>query len=194
MPAPKLSARRGRFVLLSQQTSALAVVGAMAISAAGVIELEIVPPHQDRVGRAGAAAQRGASLVSSAPVTPTVRTVPFGGLSAQVDGERSRRDPATAEDGGKVISAISPPEAATGYATVGVTWASGAELDEDEITVSVRTKADGTWSAWQEMAYDIEHGPDPGTSEAARAARPGTDAVVVGDVDEVQVKAATVTG
>src|SRR5215210_6533011 len=120
MPAPKLTPGRDRFVLLSQQTSAVAVVGAMALSAAGVVELDIVSPHADRAAPAGALGARGASLVSGAPVTPTVRRVPFGGMSAQVQGRRSDRGPAT-QDGAQRISAISAPEQATGYATVGVT-------------------------------------------------------------------------
>ena len=198
MPAPTLTPGRGRFVLLSQQTFALAVVGAMAFSAAGVVELEIVAPHQD-VPRAGAAPggadqTAGASLVSAAPVTPTVRTVPFGGLSAQVRGDRAGNDPASSADGAQQISAISAPEQASGYATVGVTWSPDEELDEDEVTISVRSRTDGAWSDWQEMHHDVEHEPEPGTPEAARAALPGTDAVVVGAVDDVQVRAATVSG
>ena len=198
MPSPPLTPGRGRFVLLSQQTLALAVVGAMAFSAAGVVELQIVSPHRD-VPRAGAARTdadptAGASLVSAAPVTPTVRTVPFGGLSAQVRGDRTGADPAPDEAGAQRISAISAPEEARGYATVGVTWSPGEQLDEDDITVSVRTRADGAWSAWQEMHYDVEHEPDPGTPEAVRAALPGTDAVVVGAVDDVQVRTATASG
>src|SRR4051794_886617 len=122
MPAPKMNARRGRFLLLSQQTFALAVVGAMALSAAGVVELEIVPPHQEgSASPAVAGPAPGVSLVSAAAVRPTVRTVPFGGLSAERTGGR----PATSPDGAQRISAVSPPEKATGYATVGVTWAAG---------------------------------------------------------------------
>ncbi len=197
---PTLTPGRGRFVLVAQQTSALFVVGAVALSAADVVELDIVRPHVDRVGAGmagpGSAGSPGtASLVSSEPVTPTVRTVPLGGLSAQVSGGRDHRRPATPENGtGQRISAVSAPEKATGYATVGVTWAPGAELDEDEITVSVRTRTKGAWSPWQELHYDPAHEPDPGTPEAEQAAAPGTDAVVVGDVDDVQVRAATVTG
>ena len=38
------------------------------------------------------------------------------------------------------------------------------------------------------LAYDAEHGPDPGSAEAQHA-RPGTDALLVGNVDQVQVRA-----
>jgi hypothetical protein len=59
--------------------------------------------------------------------------------------------------------------------------------------VQVRTRTNGTWSGWTTAPYHDEHGPDAGTAEAAHV-RPGTDAVVVGDVDEVQMKAETLTG
>src|SRR3712207_2913347 len=130
MPAPTLTPGRRRFVLIAEQTTALAVVGAMALSAAGVVQLQIVAPHQPRAAAA-------ASLVSAAPVTATVRTVPFGGLSGQLGADGRHR--ATDGKGAQQITAVSPPETATGYATVGVTWASGADLAERDITVSVRT-------------------------------------------------------
>ena len=43
------------------------------------------------------------------------------------------------------------------------------------------------------MPYHDEHGPDAGSDESRRT-RPGTDPVVVGDVDDVQVKAVTESG
>ena len=196
MPAPVLTPGRGRFVLLSQQTLTLAVVGAVALSALGVVELRIVPPQAERTARAGSS-WSGATLVSTAPVSSTVRTVPFGGLSAQVLGDRTRAPHAhgaPAGDAAQRISAVSPPEEASGYATVGVTWAPDVALEEHDISVSVRTRTAGTWSPWQEMHYDPEHQPDPGTTEGGRADVVGTDAVVVGDVDDVQVRAATVSG
>ena len=191
MPAPTPTLARSRFVLLSQQTLTLAAVSALALSAAGVVQLEIVAPHQGPATvHAGSDDPRG-SLVSSAPVTPTVRTIPFGGLSAQAGEERAGAHRATEEDGAQRISAISPPARATGYATVGVTWAAGTELDEDDITVSVRTRTDGAWTSWQKMHYDPHHQPDPGSAEAAVQ---GTDAVVIGDVDDVQVRTASTSG
>jgi hypothetical protein len=48
------------------------------------------------------------------------------------------------------------------------------------------------------MHYDPDHEPDPGTEEAdaalERTVRDGTDAVVVGEVDDVQVRAVSATG
>ena len=89
--------------------------------------------------------------------------------------------------------AVTQPEPVAGFATVGVTWAHGTAVAEDAIEVSVRTKQDGVWTAWEPMAYHDDHGPDPGSAEA-RTARPGTEAFVVGDVDDVQVRAVTPDG
>ncbi len=76
---------------------------------------------------------------------------------------------------------------------MGVTWNGADQLADGDITVEVRTETDGAWSPWNLMPYDADHGPDPGSDEA-RSARPGTDPVVVGDVDKVQVKAVTSVG
>ena len=83
----------------------------------------------------------------------------------------------------------------SGYATVGVTWKHGTKYADDQIDVTVRTEKDGTWSRWTEAAYHDEHGPDGGsTEENAGRERPGTDALVVGDVDRVQMRAETTDG
>jgi len=135
--------------------------------------------------------------VSATPVEPRVRTIPLGEVS--VAGMQGLPAPSgvQSEHGATVpqrISALSAPTRTSGYATVGVTWERGVVLGEEELTVSVRTRADGRWSSWQEMHYDAEHGPDPGTDETDAQVRFGTDAVVVGDVDDVQVRAATASG
>ena len=44
-----------------------------------------------------------------------------------------------------------------------------------------------------ELAYDADHGPDP-ASEEGRKARPGSDVLLVGDVDQVQVRALSTDG
>ena len=207
---------RTRFVLLCQQALACATVVAVVAPATGVVELRIVaPPAAAGAPGAGApitgapitstpitstpatGAPTGGSLVSAEPVEPTIRTVPLAEVS--VAGMLGLPAPSGVQspDGAVVpqrISAISAPTRTTGYATVGVTWEHGVELTEDEITVMVRTKDDGVWSSWEEMHYDGGHGPDPGTDEDDARVRPGTDAVVVGDVDDVQVRAATADG
>ena len=68
-------------------------------------------------------------------------------------------------------------------------------LCRDQIDVQVRTEKNGTWSGWTTAAYHDEHGPDAGTAEEESAReRPGTDALVVGDVDRVQMRAETTDG
>ncbi len=175
---------RARFVLLCQQTLALAVVVAFAVSGLGVAELRIVGPGQE-----AAAGQQPApgALVSSEPVEPEVRTVPLDG----VDRRGLRALPgnvgggARAADRGNVLSA---PQTVSGYATVGLTWAGGAGLTHDDVAAELRTKTDGTWSQWQEMHYDENHQADPSEGESLRD---GTEPVVVGAVDRIQVRVVT---
>jgi hypothetical protein len=122
-----------------------------------------------------------------------VDEVPLHGVSAR--GLRAlRTDSRTARRVADRFAVLSRPVPARGYATVGVTWAHGERIADGDISLAVRTLERGVWSEWQAMAYDADHGSDPGSAEARRAARPGTDAVVVGDVDDVQVRAVTADG
>ena len=212
---------KSRFVLLCQQSLALAVVVAIAAPAANTVTLDIVAPA--RPGSPGSvapaapatdSAATGAvgggdspSLVASAPVKPRVTAIPLGGVSKA--GLAALREGTSAMRGGAAATArlvadegdpetddlavLSAPQSVDSLATVGVTWKHGENLPEDAITVSVRTEKNGTWSAWQPMPYHDEHGPDAGSDESART-RPGTDPVYVGHVDDVQIKAVTETG
>ena len=164
-------------VLACQTFLATAAVAAVSLPAVSVVELDIVDPGP-HAGVAPDATSAEASTVSTAPVEPTVEELDLTAPSV----EKEHDD----------FAVLSRPISVEGYATVGITWGSNREWDEDRIALSVRTRKDGAWSLWQEMHYDPEHEPDPGGPEAV--ARPGTDAVVVGDVDEVQVRARTVTG
>jgi hypothetical protein len=197
---------RSRYVLLCQQVLALGTVAALAAPAASVVSLDIVAPAPPSVADGGAPAQDGSSLVASEPVEPDITEVPLSGIDdvglkaltqgphAQVNGTTGQLRLATSEtNGDQELAALTAPEPVSGYATVGVTWKHGEVVDDEEITVSVRSLRDGAWSDWEQIEYHDDHAPDPG-SEEARRARPGTDPVVVGDVDEVQVKAETATG
>jgi hypothetical protein len=82
---------------------------------------------------------------------------------------------------------VSTPQKVTGYGAVGVTWEHGAVVPDDEIAIQVRTRDESGWSAWLDMEYHDDHGPDPDSAEAEKA-RPGTDELLVGEVDDVQVK------
>ncbi len=88
---------------------------------------------------------------------------------------------------------LSEPEDVRGYGAVGVTWSPQSTLADDEITVQVRTRTDDEWSDWTDVQYHAEHGPDP-ESEEGRSARPGTDALLVGEVDQVQARTVTASG
>ena len=166
-------------VLVCQTFLAAAAVAAVSLPAVDVVQLDIVEPGTHE-GAASGGSPSEASMVSTAPVAPTVEEVELeSGAVRKNDDE---------------YAVLTRPVGVDGYATVGVTWDSEREWDEDEITLSVRTLHEGEWSMWEEMHYDPHHMPDPGGPEAEAAARPGTDAVVVGEVDKVQVRARTSTG
>ncbi len=187
---------RTTFVTACQQLLALGVVLAALTPAASVISLDVV--SELPTGSAGpdslsadlAAYTRASARPSKVPtevVDPTLTeyslTAPAGSKAAPR--AVSSRTKAGALGGTEVTSV---PEAVAGYGAVGVTWAHGTVLPEDAISLAVRTRTGDSWSPWMDLEYDVEHGPDPG-SEEARHARPGTDALLVGDVDQVQVRA-----
>ncbi|ABL80919.1 MULTISPECIES: FG-GAP-like repeat-containing protein [unclassified Nocardioides] len=189
---------RTTFVTACQQLLALGVVLAALTPAASVISLDVV--RELPTGAAGqdplaadlsayTRASRRPSKVPTEAVDPTVTeyslTAPAGAKAAPRG--VSSRTKAGALGGGEVTSV---PEAVVGYGAVGVTWAHGTELPEDAISLAVRTRTGASWSSWMDLEYDVEHGPDPGSVEA-RHARPGTDALLVGDVDQVQVRASS---
>jgi hypothetical protein len=199
---------RHRYVVLCQRLLVVGTVAALAAPAVGVSTLDIVAPapvsphgapHAAQAGPHAAGSGRGAavSLVAAAPVRSTVHeyAVPAlasGGLTAR-SATGAGSDDESGAGRGEELAALSAPEPVDGYATVGVTWRPTVHVDDRDITVSVRSRQDGAWSAWQEIEYHDEHAPDPGSREARRA-RPGTDPIVVGAVDRVQVKAETTDG
>jgi hypothetical protein len=193
-----MAENKSRYVLVCQQAFALATVAAVGISAVGVVELRIVAPGDTSASTTHRVRAVDTAMVSSGPVRPHVRTVPLGGAASEgmrLPQLRSRSDgsaPSGAAQHGDRAVVTSLPEGATGFATVGVTWDAGQDFTEDDLRVSVRTLDHGAWSAWQHVHYDPEHEPDPGTESSD--VRDGTDAVVVGDVDDVQVRAVSSTG
>ena len=151
--------------------------------------------------------------VDAAPVTPKVREVKVSGISGkgaegrpdhptsarqappkanEHDGADSTRSPRSPSE----LVALSEPEPVRGYATVGVTWKHGTDIRRRP------DRRDGAHRGERHVVdagstadYHDEHGPDAGSAEedAARE-RPGTDALVVGDVDRVQMRAETTDG
>jgi hypothetical protein len=183
------STSRSRFVTLCQQLLALAVVVAVLTPAARTITLDVRPPTEaGGVLPADAAFLRSAEAPARVPTTvvdPDVEeyslTAPQGARTVAGTLKASARRTAT---GHRIVSDAVPVE---GYGAVGVTWAQGATVADDEIGLQVRYRDAGAWSDWLALEYHDDHGPDPDSAEA-RHARPGTDALLVGDVDQVQVQ------
>ena len=194
---------RSRFVLLCQQSLAFGLVAAIAAPAANVMTLDIIAPTQPSqagppaIGAQGATDGGTPSLVATDPVKPRVTTVPLAGVSERgTTGGGTGQARLASFDGDPEtdhLTVLSAPQPVDGLATVGVTWADAAELSDHAITVSVRTQTDGVWAQWQDVPFHEEEGPDPASVEGQQA-RPGTDPIYVGDVDDVQVKAVTDSG
>ncbi|WP_460807133.1 FG-GAP-like repeat-containing protein [Nocardioides salsibiostraticola] len=172
---------------------------AVLTPAASVVTLDVVSPQDESSTLALAApAPNGGfaeydaladktSLVSAEPADAEVTEVQLTApRNARIAPSALKATAETESDTG-LSRVTSTPQPITGYGTVGVTWESGANLAEDAINVEARTLQDGEWSDWMAIEYEAEHGPDLGSSEDL-ASRPGTDPLLIGDVDEVQVQ------
>lgn len=182
---------QARLVTFCQQVLALGVVLVVLTPASGVVSLDIVGDHGS-AGSTGATggrlapAELTAATVPTGAVTPHVTEVPLTQASGGFAGLQGR----TVAGGATDARVMSKPQAVTGFAAIGVTWKHGEDLDEDQIALRVRTRTGDEWSAWEDLEYHDDHGPDPGSAEAA-SARPGTEPMFVGEVDDVQVQAST---
>ncbi|SEC65121.1 Uncharacterized conserved protein, contains LGFP repeats [Nocardioides exalbidus] len=183
---------QARLVTLCQQVLALGVVLVVLTPASGVVSLDIVGEHPGQQP-AGAGRPAPAELMSATvplkAVEPTVTEVPLTGGAGGFAGLMGR----TVAGGATTSRVVSKPQAVTGFSAIGVTWQHGEDLEEDQITLRVRTREGDEWSAWQNLEYHDEHGPDPGSAEDATS-RPGTEPTFVGEVDDVQVEARTAGG
>jgi hypothetical protein len=191
---------QARFVTACQQLLALGVVLAVLTPAAGIISIDVVgevpgvAPSDPAGGATFAAYTREAARSSRLPAEPVdaklkeypLTPVPGGATFAQGLAART-----TARAGATEVT--SSPEPVVGYGAVGVTWARGQKPADGSLGFEVRTRTDADWSEWMTLPYDPEHGPDPG-SEEARHARPGTDVLLVGKVDQVQVRSESTEG
>jgi len=196
MPPSKI-----RFVTACQQLLALGLVIAVLTPAASVISLDVVHDRPDEATAAtGLSADLSAyvresartSTVPDQVVDPAVTEYDLTASSTAPRGARTKADMLAAKRA-TADAVTSVPEPVEGYGAVGVTWEHGTKVPEDEIALQVRTRTGDTWSGWMDLEYHDDHGPDPGTEEA-RHARPGTDALLVGDVDDVQVQVESTTG
>ena len=190
MPPSKSS-----FVTACQQVLALGLVLAVLTPAASVVSLDVVRESPGRhtapsleAGLAAYARESGrASQVPAEVVDPSVAEyalTPAAGSKAAIGGVHARTKAGAL--GGTEVTSI--PEPVVGYGAVGVTWQHGVSVPEDRISVQVRTRTGEDWSEWMDLEYHAEHGPDPDSEEGQRS-RPGTDPLLVGEVDQVQVRA-----
>ncbi len=187
LPSAPMTAGRSRYVTACQQLLALALVVAALTPAASVVSLDVVGTAPEVAAQPSAqfaayeARKRQPATVETAPVEPKVTEV---SLTAPRNGVLAR--PLAARSSGMRVK--STPQRVVGYGAVGVTWDAASVVDDDDIALEVRTRTGGQgWSGWTGLEYHDEHAPDPGSREA-RHARPGTDALLVGEVDEVQVR------
>jgi hypothetical protein len=195
MPAsanPSRDVRRDRFVAVCQQLLALGLVLAALTPAARTVTMEVRPASPSGAHAKTGPLLRAASAparVATAPVDPDVAeyslTAPTGARLAPGLLRASSRRTAT---GGQELTSDALP--VHGYGAIGVTWEHGQQVAEDALAVEARTYDAGGWSDWTAVQYHDDHGPDPDSDEA-RHARPGTEPLLVGDVDEVQVRVAT---
>ena len=195
---------KARFITACQQLLALGVVLAVLTPAASVISLDVVHQVPGESGRApsgkpaaGFAAYtqeaRTPSRVPTAPVDAELTEIALTGEAPAASGKRGALGaPVTARakldplaDGGQQLTSLELP--VDGYAGVGLTWDPASALDDHDAGFAVRTRTGSDWSAWTEVPFHDEHGPDPDSPEGQQA-RPGTDLVLVGDVDAVQVR------
>ncbi len=179
-----------RFVSGCQQLLVLGAVVAVLAPAASVINLDVVqrPGSSAVPGYDGALAAyvRSAQQTATVPTAPVEAVVEEHALTAP-SGAALGRVQARTLGGERATVLTSSPEVVSGYGAVGVTWEPGTELEEDDIAFEVRTRTGGEWSTWAELEYHDEHAPDPDSAEAADA-RPGTEPMMLGEVDEVQVR------
>jgi hypothetical protein len=193
-----------RYVTACQQLLALGAVLAVLTPAATVISLDVVQqaPRGTQRASGGHPVAHLSAYTREAQRTTLVPTAP---VEAEVDEYRLTAAPGSkvapgaldartkigALDGGDQL--VSTPEPVTGYGAVGVTWDHDARVPADTLTFQARTKTGDTWSTWLELPYDADHAPDPNSAEG-RNARPGTDVLLVGKVDQVQVRSTSTVG
>ncbi|MGI8645202.1 MAG: FG-GAP-like repeat-containing protein [Nocardioides sp.] len=181
-----MRASQARYVTACPQLLALGLVLAALTPAASVVSLDVVSTPAAAPVAAPRQDARPAP-VATAPVDPHVSEVQLtaarGGGTA-VSKPLAARSMAAGQGRTRVVS---QPQRVIGYGAVGVTWDPAAQVPNGAISLEARTRTAGSWSSWTDIAYDADHGPDPGSAEARRA-RPGSDPLLIGEVGRVQVR------
>ncbi|MGH3366991.1 MAG: hypothetical protein ACRDOY_07300 [Nocardioidaceae bacterium] len=168
--------------------------GLTTISAATVVAVPafvavpgLVTSVDDRMsGREGAVSHTAAPRLTE--TTGTAAPVFDQTVTPQVH-DAPVRDPHLR--GRPSLAGRSTPQPVAGYGVVGATWKGSAPAG---MSLRVRTREAGHWSGWRDLPVHDDHGPEPGSAEAAAATRSGSDPMVVGDVGAVQLRAISSTG
>ncbi|WP_438293534.1 peptidoglycan recognition protein family protein [Streptomyces sp. HUAS TT7] len=75
------------------------------------------------------------------------------------------------------------------FSLVGVVWDNADDELHGSAQVRTRSRAAGTWSAWQDLeTHNHDHAADPGTSEAVGPLHGSTAPLWVGDSDAVEAR------
>jgi hypothetical protein len=176
---------QARFTTACQQLLALGLILAVLTPAAGVLSLDIVGASPAPAGSPALTGALASATVPTSAVESEVTEVP---LTTRTGNARSLVGSTLMRGSIAATRVTSRPQSVTGYGAVGVTWAHGQEISEDGMEVLVRTRQGDDWSDWGAIEYHDDHAPDADNPEAPNA-RPGTDPLIIGDVDQVQVKA-----
>ena len=192
--------QKSRFVALCQQLLVLGAVGVVLVPAASVVNLDVVRGESSTAQGSGSEAVDSITraVVPVGSVDPVVhetaltpgsgRRTPASRSAAAAYLASASRVQAVVDTTDDTTTVTSEPQPVDGYGTVGVTWEPGQEVSDDSVSFEVRTQTDGEWGEWTPMEYHDDHGPDAGSAEADGAI-PGTQEALVGNVDEVQVRA-----
>jgi hypothetical protein len=196
---------KSRFVTVCQQALIVGTAFAVLGPAADVVSLDVIArpgvaaQYRDQEAAAPAAPRATApapaapqrAKVETAPVEPTITDVPVDEVAEESAAEVAQVGDEPVPTTGEVVETA--PQKVSGYGAIGVTWEAGTDVEEGQIAVQARTRVGGEWSEWSELHYNAEEGPDAGSADA-RNARPGTDPLIIGDVDEVQTRVVTAPG
>ncbi|MFC6154457.1 FG-GAP-like repeat-containing protein [Nocardioides yefusunii] len=206
-----MSIIKNRLSTACQRTLTVVAAVALIAPAATVIELDVVTSGPDAPSSSATA---GAVLSAAVPVEsvePQVNdyaieigeqadalaaeSLPVEAHADHDHGDHADETDAHAGHSHGLPSDVAPDEVVTaavsapveGYGAVGVTWGGDAVVSDAEIALQVRTRVGEEWSDWDALAYHDEHAPDPESAEG-QGIRAGTEATVVGNVDEVEVR------
>jgi N-acetylmuramoyl-L-alanine amidase/Cell wall binding domain 2 (CWB2) len=200
MPVPRHRPIRRAFVAVGVATLIPALAGFPAGAAVGNVptaRTSVPPASASAVGPTTATATTSATAAADVR-QPRIRQVRLSGVNRAVLAVAPKPD---VHAHGKVGALSAGPrlklavaakvQMASPAALVAVT-ADAAFPTGTSIQVRVKERKHG-WSDWTTLHVDPEHGPDPGSAEAA-GARPGSDPLMTVDATKAQVRIDTPSG